>query len=281
MPDDEAKTPPGGEPEEVAPAGDREPAEEEEGGRLGRSARRLDEAPGLVRAAKGMRELLPGDADVDNPLLDRPGGGSRALLRRLLGEDEKPSTARELGLAAVQVFQAMSESRARGQGERELSILFTDLVGFSDWALDAGDTAAVNLLREVADVVEPAIVDHEGEVVKRLGDGLMAVFTEASEAVEAALEAQAGVAGVTIDGHSPKLRAGVHVGQPRKVGRDYLGVDVNIAARVADAGGGDGVMVSSATRDALDPARFAFRRKRWFRAKGAPRDLEVYGVRAR
>ena len=85
---------------------------------------------------------------------------------------------------------------------------------------------------------------HGGRIVKRLGDGLMASFVDAQSAVEAALDAQAAVAGIEIDGYQPKMRAGVHWGRPRKLGGDYLGVDVNIAARVGDAAKAGEVLVS-------------------------------------
>ena len=57
--------------------------------------------------------------------------------------------------------------------------LFTDLVGFSAWALHAGDAAVLELLREVGAEVEALITGHEGRIVKRLGDGLMATFLSA------------------------------------------------------------------------------------------------------
>ena len=151
---------------------------------------------------------------------------------------------REVGLTALQVWQALSESQGRGRGEREVTILFTDLVDFSAWALEAGDTMAVDLLRRVGQAVEPPIEDRGGRIVKRLGDGLMAVFDEPSDAVHAALEAVAGLEAVEVGGHRPQLRAGLHVGRPRKLGGDYLGVDVNIAARIADAAGPGEVLVS-------------------------------------
>lgn len=50
-----------------------------------------------------------------------------------------------------------------------------DLVGFSSWALEAGDQQAVRLLRDFSKAVEPPILERRGEVVKRLGDGLMGV----------------------------------------------------------------------------------------------------------
>ena len=44
-------------------------------------------------------------------------------------------------MGALQVWQSLSEAQGRGQGDREVAILFTDLVGFSDWVLEAGDDA--------------------------------------------------------------------------------------------------------------------------------------------
>ena len=247
--------------------------------KFGASARKIDESPGLVRAVQSVRGLLPGEVGSDDPLASDTGRPT-LLARYLAAAEERPTTSRELGLAAVQVFQALSDSRSRSKGERELCILFTDLVAFSSWALDAGDAHAVELLREVAGVIEPAITEREGEVVKRLGDGYMAVFTDVEQAVGAAHDAIAGLADVSVAGYEPKLRAGLHVGQPRRVGRDYLGVDVNIAARVADAARGDQLLVTDTARELLDEERFRFRKRR-FRAKGAPRELDVFAVSPR
>ena len=129
-------------------------------------------------------------------------------------------------MGALQVWQSLSEAQGRGQGDREVAILFTDLVDFSDWVLDAGDERAVELVRAVGEVVEGAVRAHGGRVVKRLGDGLMAVFDDPASAVRAACEAAAAVGEL----HAPGLRAGVHLGRPRKLGGDYFGVDVNVAA---------------------------------------------------
>jgi adenylate cyclase len=73
----------------------------------------------------------------------------------------------------------------------------------------------------------------------------------------------------------------VHCGTPRKLGADYLGVDVNVAARVADAADGGEVLVSGTAMAALDTNSFEAKRKRRFRAKGTPRELEVFAVSAR
>ena len=72
----------------------------------------------------------------------------------------------------------------------------------------------------------------------------MAVFPDAEEAVAAAVEARDAARDVAVGDHSARLRAGVHVGRPRMLGGDYLGVDVNVAARVAAAAGPGEVLVT-------------------------------------
>jgi adenylate cyclase len=226
--------------------------------------------------------MLPGDPELGDPLStagDRP----PHLLAKQISDiaPSRESLTRELGLGALQVWQSLSESRGRGRGTHELTILFTDLVEFSAWALEAGDEAAVDLLRRVARAAEPPITNRGGEIVKRLGDGLMAVFHTPAAALEAAHEAVDATERVEVAGHRPQIRAGLHLGRPRKLGGDYLGVDVNIAARVAAAARPGEVLISEAMRARLDPEAFDLRRKRRFKAKGAPSDLEVYAAAPR
>jgi class 3 adenylate cyclase len=191
---------------------------------------------------------------------------------------ERESLLQELGLAGLQVWQSLSEAAGRGRGELELAILFTDLVGFSSWALEAGDAATLELLREVGKAAEAAVLDHNGRIVKRLGDGLMATFLDAKEAVDAALDAQEALTAVEVDGYRPRMRAGVHWGRPRRLGGDYLGVDVNIAARVGEAAKPDQVLVSEPVLARIAPDGLSTGRRRRLRAEGAPRDTFVVAV---
>ncbi len=245
--------------------------------KLAAALRRTDEQPRLLLAAKAARELLPGDSGYGDPLSTGGSNPSQALGRRLSAiTAERPSLLGEIGLSALQVWDSISAQGA-DRGERELAILFTDLVDFSDWSLSAGDTIAVELLRDVGAAIEPAVAEHDGVVVKRLGDGLMAAFDDAAGAVAAALDASEAVAEVDIDGYRPQMRAGIHIGRPRRVGGDYLGTDVNIAARVADAASGGEVLVSDPVRERLDLRSLKLKKRR-FKAKGAPRGLAVYSV---
>jgi adenylate cyclase len=248
--------------------------------KLGEAARRTDSRPGLISTARFIRRLLPGDQQYGDAL-STTGDELPQHLGRLVSElrSERPSAVRELGLGVLQAWQALSESQRRGLGTAEVAILFTDLVSFSSWALDAGDEAALELLRKVGAAEQREFAQNGGLLVKRLGDGSMAVFSAPQDAVQAALALQQQLARIDVGGHTPQIRAGVHVGRPRKIGGDYLGVDVNIAARVGDAAKAGEVLVSENVRERLDLEAFSFGRKRRLRAAGAPRELVVYPVK--
>jgi adenylate cyclase len=241
---------------------------------------RFDGRDGVVRAAQALRSRLPGDHAYGDPLSVAGDEPPQLIAQRLAAaSDRRPSAVRELGFGALQLWQALSEAQGRGRGDEPLAILFTDLVGFSDWALEAGDDAALELLRTVGRTVDPAIKERDGRIVKRLGDGVMAVFEDADQAVDAALEASRAVGEIELDGYSPELRGGIHFGKPRKLGSDYFGVDVNVAARVADAAGPGEVLISEAVCEQLGGSDMELRRRWRFKAQGAPKDLKVFAAK--
>jgi adenylate cyclase len=241
---------------------------------------RFDGQDGVVRAARALRTRLPGDDAYGDPLSVAGDEPPQLIGQRLAAAtDRKPSAVRELGLGAIQVWQAVSEAQGRGRGDEPLAILFTDLVGFSDWALEAGDDAALELLRKMGRTVDPLIKDRDGQIVKRLGDGVMAVFDDAGAAVDAALEASRAVCEIQVDGYRPELRGGIHFGRPRKLGSDYFGVDVNVAARVADAAGPGEVLISEAVCEQIGDSGVDLRRRWRFKAKGTPSDLKVFSAK--
>jgi class 3 adenylate cyclase len=245
--------------------------------RLRAAVTRLDKEPALLSAARGIRRRLPGDEKFGDPLSTAGRAPVEVIARGVSAlQPGRESVAKELGLSALQIWQSVSEATGRGRGDIEMALLFTDLVGFSAWALNAGDAAVLELLREVGTEVETVIAGREGRIVKRLGDGLMATFLSPEAAVEAALDGQDAVRSIVVDGYSPRMRAGVHWGRPRKLGGDYLGVDVNVAARVTEAAKAGQVLVSDALLAKLNGSDGlqAGRAKR-LRADGTPAGLRV------
>ena len=246
--------------------------------RLTTAARRLNKHPRAVEMAREARQRLPGDDRVGDRLSTARGRPTDLAVRQLVElAPHSRGLVGEAGLSALQLWQALAESRGRGRGEAEVAVLFTDLAGFSSWALEAGDEVAIELLREVTEAIEPPIVERRGELVKRLGDGLMAAFRDAPSAVEAALDARERAASIEVGAYQPQLRTGIHLGRPRKIAGDYFGVDVNIAARLAEAARPGEILVSDRTLPRLEQDALSLKRRR-FKAKGAPRDLVSHAV---
>src|SRR6266496_1014207 len=115
------------------------------------AVRRTDANPQLVATARFIRGLIPG-GEPETSEMPEP-------MQRLMEEVQPkgPSAMREIGKGALQAWQALSEAQRRRQGTADVAILFTDLVGFSDWALGAGDEAALDVLRQVGDAEQRAI----------------------------------------------------------------------------------------------------------------------------
>ncbi|SDD34362.1 Adenylate cyclase, class 3 [Mycolicibacterium neoaurum] len=245
--------------------------------------------PGVVAMIRRARRALPGDPEFGDPLSAAGEGGPRAAARaadRLL---EREAVSREISLGALQVWQALTERVSGKPANREMTLVFTDLVGFSAWSLRAGDDATLRLLRRVAQVTEPPLLAQGGHIVKRMGDGAMIVFTDPSIAVRAVLAALDAVQSVEVDGYTPRMRAGIHTGHPQRIGSDWLGVDVNIAARVMERASRGGLVISHTTVeaaggvDALAALGVSVKRvrKQLFATKpsGVPEDLVMYWVK--
>ncbi|MFZ0040882.1 MAG: adenylate/guanylate cyclase domain-containing protein [Solirubrobacteraceae bacterium] len=277
------------ESDELEPQDDHQPAADSDGeaaekpeerlARLRRVAAQVDAQPSLLSATQRLRRRLPGDERFGDAMSTAGKRPAEVIARQVSAmRPDRQSVVQELGMAGLQVWQSLSEATGRGHGDRSMAVMFTDLVNFSSWALKAGDTQALNLLRAVGEGVEAPVLAHEGRIVKRLGDGLMATFLSGQEAVEAALDAQAAVKEIDVDGYQPKMRAGIHWGAPRKLGGDYLGVDVNVAARVADAAKADQVLVSDVLLAKIDLDGLRAGRSKRLRAEGAPRELHVASI---
>lgn len=245
-------------------------------------------SPSVVAFLRRARRALPGDPEFGDPLSASGEGGPRAAARaadRLL---QREAASREVSLGALQVWQALTERVSGKPAYREATIVFTDLVGFSSWSLSAGDDATLKLLRRVSQVVEPPLLEAGGQIVKRMGDGLMAVCPDPTTAVRATLVALERLKTVEVEGYTPRMRAGVHTGRPQRIGSDWLGVDVNIAARVMERATQGGLVVSQTALEQISEEDFealgctAKRLRRPLfsqRSHGMPDDLDLYRVR--
>src|SRR5690349_22928402 len=101
--------------------------------------RNTNHNPGVVAFLRRARRSLPGDPDFGDPLSAAGVGGPRAAARvadRLL---DREAATREMSLGALQVWQALTERVSGKPANPEVTLVFSDLVGFSAWSLQAGD----------------------------------------------------------------------------------------------------------------------------------------------
>jgi predicted ATPase/class 3 adenylate cyclase len=129
-----------------------------------------------------------------------------------------------------------------------VTFLFTDIEGSTNLARTLG-ARWPQVLEEHNAVLRSAIRVHDGIDVRTEGDAFFAVFRSPNDAVRAAAAAQRGIAGHRWpDDGRIRVRMGMHTGEGRLAGDDYVGLDVHRAARIAAAGHGGQVLLSDATK---------------------------------
>jgi TolB-like protein/Tfp pilus assembly protein PilF len=127
-----------------------------------------------------------------------------------------------------------------------------DVAGYSRLMHDDEEDTHVRLTALLADIVEPAIAEHGGRVVKHTGDGFLAEFPSAVEAVRAATHFQNGIRNLTAgDAEDKRLvfRVGINIGDVIAEAHDIFGDGVNIAARLEGIAEPGGICISYSAYD--------------------------------
>ncbi len=129
--------------------------------------------------------------------------------------------------------------------ERLPAISFVDLTGYTRLAEEQGDVAAADLAERLARMVDRISLEHGGQLVKRLGDGVMLYFADPGRGVLASLEMVEQAAALGF----PPAHVGVHSGPVLFQDGDYYGRTVNVASRIADQARPGEVLVSQQVVD--------------------------------
>ena len=128
-------------------------------------------------------------------------------------------------------------------------VMFTDLVGSTELSVALGEDRFDAVRDEHDSLVTGSITTHHGEVVKHMGDGFMAVFPGAAEAIAAAAEIQRKISSrnecsdVGFD-----VRIGISAGDVAKRAGDYHGLAAVEAARLCAAAAGGQILASKTVR---------------------------------
>jgi TolB-like protein/Flp pilus assembly protein TadD len=137
--------------------------------------------------------------------------------------------------------------------ERKLSaILAADVAGYSRLMHSDEEGTHARLSALLADAVKPAIAAHGGRIVKNTGDGFLAEFPSAVEAVRAAVQFQARIKELTLDDVADRqiaFRVGINIGDVIVEPHDIFGDGVNIAARLESIAEPGSICISSSAYD--------------------------------
>ncbi|MGH2724227.1 MAG: ATP-binding protein [Actinomycetota bacterium] len=170
-----------------------------------------------------------------------------------------------------------------------VTFLFTDIEGSTRLLQELGRDRYGDIQDQHAKLIRAAIATGDGTVIRTEGDSFFVAFPTPSGALRAAVEAQRSLAAERWSHGEPlRVRMGMHTGEGYLGGDDYLGIDVNRAARIGAAGHGGQVVLSVATRSLVEhdlPAGVSLRDLGSHRLKDIPHperlcDLVIEGVRS-
>lgn len=241
------------------------------------SRRHPDAEPqSFVRVLKGRLDfikMVKGEAD---PVL-------RNLANRLHGLDERtfPAYPAQHGVGTiVQVVQDQRPPVPSSAAYKGLVIIFfSDIVGSTGMKYEIGDDAYRPRRQEHDRILREEIGKANGTVIKHTGDGLMATFQSARQALECSAKIQERVTEYGRQLDPPlQIRIGLHAGEPELTDDDAFGIDVDFAARVMGEAEPGEVLCSDAVEGLVATVKsfeFTVREKRSLKGIPVPQTLHV------
>lgn len=174
--------------------------------------------------------------------------------------------------------------RSPEESAQTVTTVFVDVEDSTEIAERLGDDRWIEVMGSFGRLVSDAVGRHGGTVVKSQGDGFMLVFPSARRALDCALGMDEALTHLNRSGRQPRLkvRMGVHTGEAIRVGSDFLGRSVIVAARIAGEARGGEILVSQVTKDVIEGSNgFGFDEGREVELKGLRGVHRLFSARPR
>jgi class 3 adenylate cyclase/streptogramin lyase len=169
-----------------------------------------------------------------------------------------------------------SERRLITASERRLlTVLFTDIVGSTDLAVEMGDARWRELVARHHGLVRGALKRFGGREIDTAGDGFFATFDRPAQAIRCAAAIVETVRRLGIE-----IRAGLHLGEVEVAGKNVGGVAVHTGARVLAAANPGEVLVTATLRELVSGSGLAFADRGQHTLKGVPGTWQLYELEA-
>jgi class 3 adenylate cyclase len=173
-----------------------------------------------------------------------------------------------------EVEEFLTGTRPSREPDRVLAtVLFTDIVGSSQRAVELGDRAWRELLGAHHRVVRRQLERFEGREVDTAGDGFLATFDGPARAVRCGSAIRQAVSELGLE-----VRAGLHTGEVELAGEKVTGIAVHTGARVAALAGPGEILVSSTVKDLVAGSGLEFEDRGMHELKGIPDERRLYSV---
>ncbi len=158
-----------------------------------------------------------------------------------------------------QIFESETLSLRESLRIGQVCIMFTDIKGSTALYDRLGDSAAYGIVRDHFDILFRTVEEHDGVIVKTIGDSVMASFKRPADAVAAAVAIQEAFGEYNRRENLRNeilVKVGLHAGSTIMVNLnnrlDYFGQTVNMAARIENTAEGGEVIISDAVRTDRD-----------------------------
>ena len=163
------------------------------------------------------------------------------------------------------------------------TILFTDMESSTSMRQQIGDEKAQEIVHVHNDIVRDALKANGGREIKHTGDGIMASFGSASQALQAAVTIQRSIAAHVEEQPDVRLRVyiGLNAGEPIAEEGDLFGTSVDLAKRICDQCQPGEILISDVVRQLVAGKEFLFSDRGDTTLRGFEDPVRLYEVRWR
>jgi class 3 adenylate cyclase len=162
---------------------------------------------------------------------------------------------------------------ATAANRRLVTVMFTDIVGSTERAVELGDRRWCDLLEHHHVLVRRELARSQGQEIDTAGDGFFSIFDAPARAVQCASAITQVVKQLGIE-----IRAGIHAGEVEALGAKVSGIAVHTGARVAGQAGASEVLVTSTVKDLVAGSAIRFEDRGVHVLKGVPGEWHLFAV---